>query len=239
LLAAESAADVEAFLRRMPRAYLLAVEPERAARHFATVVPPVGAREVRAVHLDGVRPGTLELLVVARDRPGLLSWIAGALALAGLSILTAQVFTTDDGVAVDVFEVEGVWEPEIPEHRWREFRADLRRAIEGTTSLERRVEQKRRWYRPSAVQVPVTVTVQHDASDFATVIEVGAPDRLGLLYDVTRTFADHGVDVHVAKVATYEGRVVDAFYVHDSLGRKLDDGTSEELAASLRSRLAI
>lgn len=238
LLAAEPPADVEAFLRRMPRAYLLAVSPERAARHFATIVPPVGAREARAVHLEGIRPATYELLVVAQDRPGLLSWIAGALALAGLSILTAQVFTTDDGVAVDLFEVEGVWEPEVGEHRWREFRQTLRRAIDGTVSLEHRVEEKRRWYAPRVASVPVTVAVQNDASDFATVIEVGAPDRLGLLYDITRTFADEGLDVHLAKVATYQGRVVDAFYVRDALGRKLEDeAVLGELERALRSRL--
>ncbi|HEX6399967.1 MAG TPA: HD domain-containing protein, partial [Actinomycetota bacterium] len=163
LLVHEPPDEVEAFLRRIPRGYLLAVEPGRASRHFATISPSVGAREARAVHLEGLRPGTFELLVVARDRPGLLSWIAGSLALAGLSILTAQVFTTDDGVAVDLFEVEGVWEPEVPERRWREFRATLRRAIEGTVSLEHRVEEKRRWYPPPAIRAGVTVEVQNDA----------------------------------------------------------------------------
>jgi [protein-PII] uridylyltransferase len=87
------------------------------------------------------------------------------------------------------------------------------------------------------VRVPVTVAVQDDASDFATVIEVGAPDRLGLLYDVTRTFAEQGIDVHVAKVATYDGRVVDAFYVRDTLGRKLDEAAARGVAGALRSRL--
>ncbi|HET9671310.1 MAG TPA: ACT domain-containing protein, partial [Actinomycetota bacterium] len=126
----------------------------------------------------------------------------------------------------------------VPERRWREFRGTLRRAVEGTISLERRVEEKRRWYPPPASRAPVTVAVQHDASDFATVIEVGAPDRLGLLYDITRTFADEGLDVHLAKVATYEGRVVDAFYVRDSLGRKLEDRSVEEqLERALRARL--
>jgi [protein-PII] uridylyltransferase len=238
LLAAEPPADVEGFLRRMPRAYLLAVDPSRAARHFATIVPPVGANEVRAVHLEGLRPGTHELLVVAQDRPGLLSWIAGSLALAGLSILTAQVFTTEDGVAVDVFEVEGVWEPEVVERRWREFRTTLRRAIEGSLSLEHLVGEKRRWYPSPAADVPVSISIQNDASDFATVIEVGAPDRIGLLYDLTRTLADEGVDVHLAKVATYDGRVIDAFYVRDGLGRKLEDASSaERLTAALRGRL--
>ena len=31
------------------------------------------------------------------------------------------------------------------------------------------------------------------------------------------------LDVHIAKVATYGERVVDAFYVRDALGRKVED----------------
>jgi [protein-PII] uridylyltransferase len=236
LLEDEPDTDVERFLHRMPRRYLLAVEPARAARHFATITPPVGANEVRAVHFEGARAGSYELLVVARDRSGLLSWIAGSLALAGLSILTAQVFTTEDGVAADLFEVEGVWESEVPDRRWREFRGMLRRAVEGSISLERRVDEKRRWYPAPKVPTPVTVAVDNATSDFATVIEVGASDRLGLLYDITRTFAELGLDVHLAKVATYEGRVVDSFYVRDAMGRKLTDAP-EELDHALRVRL--
>ncbi|MGZ5354527.1 MAG: ACT domain-containing protein, partial [Actinomycetota bacterium] len=76
------------------------------------------------------------------------------------------------------------------------------------------------------------------ASDFFTVIEVGAPDRIGLLFDVTRTFAELRLDVHLAKVATYGERVVDAFYVRDELGRKLEDEElTAELERALRARL--
>ena len=232
----EPGEEVDRFLRRMPRAYLLVADPGRVARHYATIAPAVGAKDVRAVHFDGTRPGTYEVLVVARDRAGLLSWIAGSLALAGMSILTAHVFTTDDGVAADLFEVEGVWEPEVPERRWREFRGMLRRAVDGSISLERRVDEKRRWYPAPRVPTPVTVTVDNEASDFSTVIEVGAPDRLGLLYDITRTFAELGIDVRLAKVATYEGRVIDSFYVRDSLGPKLSDDL-DTLEKALRHRL--
>jgi UTP:GlnB (protein PII) uridylyltransferase len=45
--------------------------------------------------------------------------------------------------------------------------------------------------------------------------------------------------VHLAKVATFDGRVVDAFYVRDELGRKLAD--PDRLAAldvALQERLA-
>jgi len=238
LLEREPDDEVERFVMRMPRGYFLSVEPVRAARHYATIAPDIGRHDVRSVAADGSRPGMYELLVVAADRPGLLSWIAGALAVAGLSILSAQVFTTVDGVAVDLFEVEGAFEPEVGERRWREFRRTLRGAIEGAISLDRRVEDKRRHYPPPDPAVPVTIAVANDASDFSTVIEVGAPDRLGLLYDVTSALADLQLDVRVAKVATYTGRVIDAFYVRDAIGGKVTDPAQvAEIETSVRARL--
>ena len=222
LLHGERADEVERFIMRMPRSYFLSIPPAQIAQHYATIAPDLGRHDVRTSTGPGPRAGTYELLVVAADRPGLLSWIAGALSLAGLSILTAQVFTTDDGAAADLFEVQGAFEPVVGEERWREFRNLLRKAIDGRVSLEHRMTEKRRHY-PERSDTPVTVTVDNGASDFFTVIEVGAPDRIGLLYDITRTLAELELDVHLAKVATYTDRVIDAFYVRDAVGRKLDD----------------
>jgi [protein-PII] uridylyltransferase len=239
LLEGEPEREVERFVLGMPRGYFLTVEPARAARHFSTVSPPLGANEVRTATASGTQTGTYELLVVAVDRPGLISWIAGALSLAGLSILTAQVFTTDDGVAIDLFDVEGAWEPEVGEERWRTFRRTLRGTLEGTVSIARRVEEKRRHYPPPRTDSPVTVAIDNAASDFFTVIEIGAPDRIGLLYDVTSALADLQLDVHLAKVATYTGRVIDTFYVRDALGRKFETPDQiTEVEDVVRSRLA-
>lgn len=238
LLADQPETQVERFVLRMPRAYFLSVGPERAARHFAVIAPQLGANEVRTLPHEGSRPGVQELLVVAADRSGLLARIAGSLAVAGLSIVTAQVFTTEDGAAVDLFEVEGVFEREIDERRWREFRATLRRAIDGRVDLEHRLREKRAPYPPPRVDSAVTVETHDDASEFFTIVEVGAPDRLGLLFDIATVLADQGLDVHVARVATYAGRVVDAFYVRDGVGRKLDEpATIERLEGALRERL--
>jgi [protein-PII] uridylyltransferase len=237
LLIAEPSREVERHVLRMPRSYFLSTEPAQAAGHFLLIAPPVGVNEVRSVAVDGARPGAYELLVVATDRPGLLSWIAGSLSLAGLSILTAQAFTTDDDVAVDLFEVEGAFEPQIHEERWREFRSVLRKVLEGRISLDHRVDDKRRHYPPPRRPSPVTVKVDDHASDFFTVIEVGAPDRIGLLYDITRTLADLHLDVHLAKVATYTDRVVDTFYVRDELGRKVQRSAQAEIESAFRARL--
>lgn len=239
LLSSEPDAAVERFVLRMPRGYFLSIEPERIAAHHATIAPDVGATEVRTAASPGPKPGTYELLVVAGDRSGLLSWIAGAVALAGLSILSAQVFTTDDGVAVDLFEVEGSFETEITETRWRELRNDLRKAVEGRISLDHRVAEKRSRYPAPRSNAPVTVAIDNDASDYSTVIEVGAPDRIGLLYDITSALAELQLDVHLAKVATYTDRVIDAFYVRDALGRKVTDAAQvAEIESAVRARLS-
>jgi [protein-PII] uridylyltransferase len=239
LLGAEPEREVDDFVLRMPRGYFLSVEPERAAAHFRTIAPYLTSDEVRTASAPGSRPGTYELLVVTNDRPAILSAVAGALAVGGISILSAQVFTTSDHVAVDLFDVEGVFEAEITEARWRSFRQTLRRVIEGAISIDRKVEDMRRHYLPSRVRTPVTVRVDDEASDFSTVLEIGASDRMGLLYDITDVLSRAGIDVHLAKVATFDGRVVDAFYVRDELGRKLAD--PERLAAldtALQERLA-
>jgi [protein-PII] uridylyltransferase len=237
-LAGENPEAVDRFLLRMPRGYLLGLSVDQIARQHPLVAPPLAAREVRTHAEPGNRPATYLLTVVAADRPGLLSMIAGTLSLVSLSILSAQAFTTDDGVAVDLFEVAGAFEAEVEDGRWREFRGMLRRAIDGRLSLPYRVGEKRRRYPQPRLDIPVRVAVDNEVSDFFTVIEVGAPDRIGLLFDITRTFADLQLDVHVAKVATYGDRVVDAFYVRDELGRKVDDDERiAELERALRARV--
>jgi [protein-PII] uridylyltransferase len=237
-LTAEAPEAVDRFFLRMPRSYLLGLPAERIARQYPMIAPRLGGQEVRTLAESGSRAGTWALTVVVADRPGLLSLIAGALSLAGLSILTAQVFTTEDGVAVDVFEVEGAFDQDVSDRRWREFRGTLRKAIEGRLSLPYRVEEKRRHYPPPRHDLPVRVAVDTHASDFFTVIEVGGPDRIGFLFDVTRTLAELQLDVHLAKVATFGARVVDAFYVRDELGRKVDDEERiAELERALRARL--
>jgi len=220
-LGGENVEVVEGFLERLPRPYILSTEPSAIARDFPLVSPPIGRLEVRTRASRGEREGTYEVTVVARDRPGLLSLIAGAMAVNGMNILSARAFTTDDGVALDPFVVEPAFRGEIDEERWRRFRTDLRHALEGRIWLDRRLAEKRTYYPSPSADVPVEVTVDNRVSDFYTVIEISAPDRIGLLHDLARVFHDLDLDVHLAVVATYGVRVVDAFYVRDLVGEKV------------------
>jgi [protein-PII] uridylyltransferase len=236
LLQGEPALD--RFLERIPRLYVLSVPPEDVAAHFSLLSPALGSRDVRTAARAGERAGTWEVTVVAADRPGLLARMAGSLALSGLSILSAQAFTTEDGVAIDLFVVEPAFHGDIDEERWRTLRHTLRKALEGRLSLEYRVREKRRHYPQPQVDVPSEVRVMNDVSEVATVVEVEAPDRLGLLFDLARTFEELHLDVALAKVATYGPRVIDAFYVCDLYGQKIEDAEhAEEIRRAILSRL--
>jgi len=225
---------VEAFLATAPSGYVQWVDPADAPAHVDLALPAPGPDEVRTHVVPGRSPGTYLLMVGARDRLGLLAAVAGSLSLAGLSILAAQAFTTADGVALDAFDVRGAFEEHVGPERWERFEAVLAEALRGA-DLEPRIRDLRAHYRPPPAGIPVAVRLDEDVSDYFTVVEVGAADRLGLLFDLARTFARQRVDVHLAKVATYGPRVIDAFYVTDEEGRKLSD---EARAEALRAALA-
>ena len=65
--------------------------------------------------------------------------------------------------------------------------------------------------------------IDNDASHAATVIEVHAPDSVGVLYRITRALSELDLDITSAKVQTLGERVVDAFYVRGPGGGKVTD----------------
>src|SRR5207247_10379895 len=83
------------------------------------------------------------------------------------------------------------------------------------------------------------IALDNQLSDSATVIEVKCPDRLGLLYLITRALAGLGLDIVSARIATEIDQAFDTFYVQDREGRKLEDRTRSSAPAwgsSRRSR---
>ena len=80
--------------------------------------------------------------------------------------------------------------------------------------------------------------MDNQLSDADTVVEVKCPDRLGLLYLITRTLSAEGLDIASARIATEIDQALDTFYVHDRDGRKLDEPAgTERIRASLEQAL--
>jgi [protein-PII] uridylyltransferase len=82
------------------------------------------------------------------------------------------------------------------------------------------------------------VVVHPEASERATVIEVRAADRPGVVYLVCATLARLGLTVASAHVDTLGPQAVDVFYVQESQAGVLSDARAAEAAHAVRSALS-
>lgn len=182
-----------------------------------------------AVRADGVLrlvPGDGRCIVAARDRTGLLAAVAGAMAAHGVEVLSASGWSSDDGLAVEEYRIERRLGGDPP---WKRIEGDLVRALDGQLDLHQRLRERAAAYAgtqrrlSAAPSAPPAVLVDHAASADATLVEVRAPDRVGVLHDVADAIATEGLDIRVALVETLGHEVVDVFYLRTPEGGPVVD----------------
>jgi [protein-PII] uridylyltransferase len=229
---------VLAHLALLPERYLVSTPAHRVAAHYRMIErleEDVAATEL--FHHPDL--GSSELVIVTRDVPGLFALLAGSLAAEGINILSAQIHTRADGVAIDTFQVNDPFGDTVTEEaRWRRTLAVLRRVLRGEQTVEGLLAARRGARAETPAPGRPRVTVDNRLSDSHTVVEVKCPDRVGLLYAITRTLAAHGLDIASARIATEIDQAVDSFYVTDRAGRRLEDAAAmERLRAALEAAL--
>ncbi|MDQ6797498.1 MAG: HD domain-containing protein, partial [Actinomycetota bacterium] len=164
------------------------------------------------------------LTVMTSDRPGLLSRVAGVLALHGLDVEGAASHTNDEGRSLAEFRVGDRGRAELA---WSRVVSDLRAALEGRLAIDARLAERARAYRrngrPKIAFGATMVSFDDDASSDATVIDVQTDDGIGVLYRITRALAEFDLDIRSARVQTLGTHVVDAFYARDARGAKITD----------------
>ena len=213
---------------QMEDAYLAAFSPEEQSRHFHLIERAVsqgGAAASADVRKDA--PVT-EVTVAAADRRGLFADLAGAIAGLGANVVGARVYTSSAGQALDIFLVQdiagGPFGGDHPQVMGR-----LAEALEAAGRGDSHSSEAIRRGDPSrtaAFAVSATVSVDNNASEAATVIEVSGRDRPGLLEALARTFMAAGLTIQSAHIDCYGERAVDAFYVQTVDGGKIVDPRS-------------
>ena len=160
-----------------------------------------------------------EVTVVAPDRRGLLAVAAGVLALHRLDVRSAWA-GPEGATGVIVLRVSPRFGA-LPE--WAVVQGDLRRALSGDLPLQQRLAAREAAYARAGSSAPPVVRFVDDASETATVVEVRAPDALGVLHRLAAALEGCGLDVRSAHVSTLGADVVDAFYVVDPDGSRLTE----------------
>ena len=221
--------DTRGFVEGLPNRYLRTHTLEQIKAHavLAGAVPYKGAA------LELVRhEGYWRLVVIARDRPFLFASIAGALAAFGMNILKAEAFANARGLIVDTFSfADPVRTLELNPSEIDRLRDTVARVVTGKQDVKRLLAGRRG--DPSRVRrIEPRVAFNNDASQSATLIEIVAEDRPGLLYDLASTMSGAGCDIVVVLIDTEAHKALDVFYVTVN-GAKVP----AELESKLKSEL--
>ena len=217
------------FVKGLPVRYLRAHSSAEIDSHLQLyeLSRPTGV----AVQLDRVE-GAYRLTVIARDIPFLFASFAGALSSFGLDILKVEAFSNAQGLILDTFvfadhkRTLDLNPPEV--ERLQDL---IRRVALGKTDGQRLLRNRAL---PDTKKRGIEPQVQFDseACDTATLVEIVAEDRPGLLYSLATVFSSTACNIDVVLIDTKGHRAIDVFYVaHD--GRKL----SPEMQAMLKERL--
>jgi [protein-PII] uridylyltransferase len=220
---------VMAHLAMMPERYLATTTAQRMAEHVR-MLHRLDATRVSTELFHHPDLGSSDLVVVTRDLPGLFSLIAGTLAAHGVNIISAQIATRADGIAIDTFQVnDPTGEAITAAGQWARVLDALRAVVAGEQSVESLLSRRRASGRAGdATPAPPRVSVDNTLSDELTVVEVKCADRLGLLYLITRTLSAEGCDIVSARIATEIDQAFDTFYVNDGRGGKIEAPEARE-----------
>jgi [protein-PII] uridylyltransferase len=213
---------ISEYAGRLPDRYLSCYSSAEIARHIEMARSI--ERELLLVEWQVEKEIQAKVTVATKDRYGLFSKMTGSMFLNRLNILQAQIHTWEDGTALDTFWVEDGTKD--IERRLQQFKKDLRKIVGGEVSLKdllfERVESN--GIKQKIIpRVSGEVKINNQDSDFYTIVEITAEDRLGILYEITQALTDHGCDIHFARISTLGNRIVDVFYVQDEWGEKIEE----------------
>lgn len=223
-LAGWSEAEIAAHLKRCGESYVLSTDLDTLVYHARMMrdADRGQAPLTLSTRIDRFRSIT-ELTMYTPDHPGLFARVTGALSLAGASIVDAKIFTSHDGMALDVFTIQDAeGGPFDRQERLAKLSVLVEQVLMGRVKprevLASRPPPSKR---TRSMGNRARVLIDNVASDRLTVIEVNGRDRPGLLFELTRALFALNLTIRSAHITTYGERVVDVFYVSDLIGHKV------------------
>jgi [protein-PII] uridylyltransferase len=230
---AESASGPGAeLLEGLPVRYLRTHSEEEIAEHVALAVKS----EARGVAVD-IRSleSAWQLTVITGDRPGLFARMAGTLAGFGMNILHAEAFSNRRGQVLDTFVfADPTRTLELNPSEVDRLRTTAERVMLGKLDVRELLRNRPKPKLPSRKgRTPAAVRFDDEASATATLIEIAAEDRPGLLYDLASAISASGGNIEVVLIDTQAHRAIDVFYVTVG-GKKLTAERQASMGEELR-----
>lgn len=187
--------------------------------------------------------GHSEVWICTWDRKALFAKIAGSFAVAHLNILSADICTRGDSLVLDIFRVcDTKFQAVTDEHDIASVEKHLHAALaheeHDFRPLLQKAKRKPGFHLSQEIDFPTRISVDNDAHPIYTLVDIQSPDRLGLLYNFLRGFAEAQVNIVLSRIATEKGAAIDSFYVTNTEGRKIRETAAIETLQKALQRAA-
>jgi [protein-PII] uridylyltransferase len=225
------------FLRGFPMRYLRTHGEAEIGEHMALEQ----ASRHRGVAVDVRRTESAwQLTLVAGDRPGLFAAAAGTLSSFGMNILKAEAFSNRRGLVLDTFTfADPMRSLDLNPSEVDRLRSTAERVIAGKTDVRELLRNRPKPALPSRkARIPARVSFDSESGAAATLIEIVAEDRPGLLYDLASAISSNGGNIEVVLIDTQAHKAIDVFYVTED-GRKLGPEKQRVLGEALRGACGV
>jgi len=218
----------KAYTGRHPAPYWIRNDVQDAIRH-AELMAKAGPGEVVSQTRMRADRAVTEMTLAAPDKPSLLSIVAAACASCHANIVSADIFTTRDGSALDIFALTPMSEnPREEEDRVARITGLVQDALLRGVPIPPAQELRLRAVKVKAFDHPTDVLIANDWSNRYTAIEISGLDRPGLFHDLAIKLRELSLNVRSAQLATFGERVVDVFYVTNDDDEKITDPTHQQ-----------
>ena len=221
------------FLEGFPTRYLRTHSETEIDEHMA--LEDRSKKRGLAVEVRKLESAYQLTMVTTADRPGLFAAVAGTLSSFGMNILKAEAFANRRGLILDTFTFADPSRTlDLNPTEIDRLRTTAERVIAGKTDVRELLKNRPKPTRPSrSARVETRVAFDGAASSTATLVEIVAEDRPGLLYDLASAFATNGCNIEVVLIDTQAHKAIDVFYVTAG-GNKIDPAQQQVIEENLR-----
>ncbi len=181
---------------------------------------------------------TAKVIVYYKNKFGFFNKISGILACLDASIITAKSYDLLGGRIIDVFTIKVDKNSNLDDYKIENF---ISMVESGEFNLEKCMESKKRKFLNRIEKAKLEMSLQsvdvifdNNQSELYTVIRVYAPDRIGLVYYITKILVEFQLQVGMFILDTKGSIAVDTFYVVDNAFKKI---YSQKIIDLIKSKL--
>ncbi len=207
------------------------------ARSIATYIKNI-SRTGKSVFLYYTGKDIDKILVHYKNEFGFFNKICGVLTCLSVNIVSAKSYNLKNNMIIDIFDIN------IPNQI--ELKADsiekmLMDTYKKTLDLDKCISNKKHTFlsrrEKAKLEISLTqinITIDNNLSDLYTVIRIYAPDRMALLYDITKVFLRFKLYIGMFILDTKGTIAIDTFYIVDERFKKV---YSDKMTSLIKSKL--